>query len=160
MNKAEFLGKLKEYLGSYNIDRSVINENLDYYSIYIDSQVNKGRSEEDVIKELGEPTIIGRSIIDQVAREQEKTGKGSRVKYTYSAQDDSSYERASDPGRKEGSGGKGLSAKAKMILSVAAVCIILFLVVGLIASLFRLFLPVAIVGLITIGIVLLTDKRS
>lgn len=63
MNKTEFLQGLQSAL-SGNVPPETVWENLRYYSDYIRSEVQKGRSERDVMEELGDPRLIARTIMD------------------------------------------------------------------------------------------------
>lgn len=61
MKKEEFLRGLKEAL-SGDVPPSVVRENLRYYDDYIRAEVQKGRSEQEVVEELGDPRLIARTI--------------------------------------------------------------------------------------------------
>ena len=63
MNREEFLQGLTEAL-SGQVSPEVLQENLRYYSDYIYTEVGKGRSESQVMEELGSPRLIARTIID------------------------------------------------------------------------------------------------
>ena len=63
MSKAEFLDGLRRALSATG-SSSLIEENLAYYNNYIDAEVSKGRSEKEVLEELGDPRLIARSIMD------------------------------------------------------------------------------------------------
>ena len=63
MNKRQFLKELQEEL-SYELPDLLIRNNVEYYSSYIDSEMAKGRSEKEVLEDLGDPRLIARSIID------------------------------------------------------------------------------------------------
>ena len=63
MSKAEFLLKLRESLEN-DVDQSVVRDNVDYYGSYIDGEIRNGRSEAEVLGELGDPWVIAQSIID------------------------------------------------------------------------------------------------
>lgn len=63
INKIEFLQGLQSAL-SGNVPPETVRENLRYYSDYIRSEVQKGRSEKDVMEELGDPRLIAKTIID------------------------------------------------------------------------------------------------
>lgn len=65
MTKSEFIQGLKQALAGAP-DR-LISENLQYYNSYIDTEIAKGRSEEDVFAELGDPRWIAKSILDAEA---------------------------------------------------------------------------------------------
>lgn len=63
MRKAEFLAELQEALQG-EVPAAVIRENLDYYNQYISQEAAAGRSEEEIIGEIGSPRLIARTIID------------------------------------------------------------------------------------------------
>lgn len=63
MNKEEFLQGLQNTL-SGEVPTAVIRENLNYYNDYVQTEINKGRSETEVMEELGDPRLIARTIID------------------------------------------------------------------------------------------------
>lgn len=63
MNKLQFLEVLSEKL-SEELPRSAVLSNLEYYKNYIDVELAKGRSEETIMEELGDPYMIARTIID------------------------------------------------------------------------------------------------
>ena len=61
MSREEFLKQLKESL-SMSLEKVAVNEQLDYYDKYISDEINKGRSEKDVLDELGDPRLIAKTI--------------------------------------------------------------------------------------------------
>lgn len=63
MNKEEFLRGLQNAL-SGEVPPSVVRDNLRYYDDYIRTELRSGRSEEQIMEELGEPRLIARTIID------------------------------------------------------------------------------------------------
>lgn len=63
MTKNEFLNLLREDLDGM-VSQQVINENIAYYSSYFEEEMAKGRSEEDIYSELGNPSLTARTIID------------------------------------------------------------------------------------------------
>lgn len=63
MTKTEFLQELNEALQG-EVPAGVIQENMRYYDNYISQELTKGRTEEDIMEELGGPRIIARTIID------------------------------------------------------------------------------------------------
>lgn len=62
MTKQVFLNELREALTG-EVSSEVIMDTYRYYSDYIDEEVRGGKSEEEVIEELGKPFMIARSII-------------------------------------------------------------------------------------------------
>lgn len=65
MNKREFLQKLGEYM-SYELPRRYVEKNLKYYSDYIDSEIQNGKTQKEIFEDLGDPQLIAKSIIDAV----------------------------------------------------------------------------------------------
>lgn len=63
MNREEFLQGLQKAL-SGQISPSAVQENLRYYDDYIRTEVRKGRTESEVMEELGDPRLIARTIVD------------------------------------------------------------------------------------------------
>lgn len=66
MNKQEFLLRLKEALEN-DLSGQAVTENLDYYNRYITDEIQKGRSEAEVIASLGDPWMLARTMIDTSA---------------------------------------------------------------------------------------------
>lgn len=62
MTKQEFLNELKQSL-SGNVKPEVMMDTYRYYADYIDEQVRSGKTEKEVLSELGNPSLIVRSII-------------------------------------------------------------------------------------------------
>ena len=61
MKKNDFINELNEAL-EHNLDVQKIKEHTDYYERYIRSEVEKGRLEEEVVSELGDPWAIAKTI--------------------------------------------------------------------------------------------------
>ena len=72
MNTGEFLSRLEDALRG-EVSNQVIEANLQYYRDYITGEIRKGRTEEQVMDELGDPRLIARTIIET----QGGTGAGS-----------------------------------------------------------------------------------
>lgn len=62
MNKQEFIDRLRAALNG-RIPASEVEEMVNYYQDYINMEVRKGRSQEEVLKALGDPRLIARTII-------------------------------------------------------------------------------------------------
>ena len=62
MTRQEFLEELKSSLAG-EVSAEVMMDSYRYYSTYIDEEIRKGKSEEEVLEELGKPGLIARSII-------------------------------------------------------------------------------------------------
>lgn len=68
MTKAEFLEKLRIELSS-GVTPQVLQDNLNYYSQYFDDEIRKGRTEKEVLDELGDPWILAKTIVDAQGEE-------------------------------------------------------------------------------------------
>ena len=62
MNSQEFLDKLRLAL-SGQITANQVEENIAYYREYISAQIRMGQSEDIVLRNLGDPRLIAKSII-------------------------------------------------------------------------------------------------
>lgn len=88
MTKFEFTENLRKAL-SGRVNYNVVNDNVAYYENYIDTEVRKGRSEQEILEELGDPRLIAKTIIeaekaggtapDRVSEEEREHRFGGRV---------------------------------------------------------------------------------
>lgn len=63
MTRQEFLQELRIALQG-EISQAAINEHIRYYENYIIEESRKGKSEEEVIAQLGSPRLIAKTLID------------------------------------------------------------------------------------------------
>ncbi len=136
MNRVEFIRQLRVAL-SGSVNFNIIEENVRYYEDYIDMEIKKGKSEEQVLLELGSPRLIAKTIVE--------TNKIKETENT-SYYEDSSAPKGSDPIK----GGK-ITKIPLWLIGICVVFIILLLftaVTSLISVLLPILLPVFIVILI------------
>ena len=62
MTKQIFIDSLRRSL-SGSLDYTVVNEHVQYYSDYIDAQIRQGKSEGQVMEELGDPRLIAKTLL-------------------------------------------------------------------------------------------------
>lgn len=86
MNRHDFLQELRTVL-SGQVPEQMIQENINYYDTYINNEVQKGSSEDEVIASLGSPRLLARTIIDAY------TMSADDEKSQSTAQADTSYQR-------------------------------------------------------------------
>ena len=67
MNKTEYVQIIEKALVG-NISPQEVQETVAYYRDYIDMEIRKGRSEQEVLDQLGNPRLLVKSII--AAKEQ------------------------------------------------------------------------------------------
>lgn len=63
MNKTEFLETLRGQL-SGQIQSSKADAHVRYYRDYIETQLRSGRTEEEILAELGDPRLIAKTLLD------------------------------------------------------------------------------------------------
>lgn len=63
MNRSEFLETLRSQLTG-QMHEGKVAAHVRYYEDYIQSQVRGGRSEQEVLAELGDPRLIARTLLD------------------------------------------------------------------------------------------------
>ena len=61
MNKQEFINTLRRELAGID-DYDYINDTASYYENYIESEIRKGSTEEEVLAQLGDARLIAKSI--------------------------------------------------------------------------------------------------
>lgn len=140
MRKTEFLQELKSALEG-EVSPAVIQENLSYYDSYIAQEKEKGRSEDDIIEELGGPRIIARTIIDSSGAGAESGGQRQSQEVNYGRE-----------GRGAGFGYINLGKWYWKLLAFVIVIFFLFMVMtvvgGIFALIFRFAGPLIIIWLI------------
>ncbi len=62
MSRQEFIEKLRMAL-SGRMPSAAVADNVNYYEDYINMEIRKGRTEEDVPASLGDPRLIAKTII-------------------------------------------------------------------------------------------------
>ena len=67
MTKQEFLDKLRRALNG-NMAAGTVEDNIRFYENYFRAQMEQGRSEADILNELGDPRILARTLIDAAER--------------------------------------------------------------------------------------------
>lgn len=63
MNRTEFMNKLRMAL-SGALPYSLVEEHIKYYEDYMDMEISKGKSEEEILAQLGDPRLIAKTIIE------------------------------------------------------------------------------------------------
>ena len=71
MTKAEFLEMMEQKLTG-ELDEHTVGKTLRYYSEYIDSEMRKGKTEQEVLEDLGSPLLIARTILDTQGNETDR----------------------------------------------------------------------------------------
>lgn len=64
MDRQEFLGGLERTLRGGGISEALIWDHMNYYGSYFDSEAAKGRTEEEIAEDLGDPRLIAKTILE------------------------------------------------------------------------------------------------
>lgn len=139
MKKTEFLKEMGNKLQE-SMTRQEIEEQVRYYSDYIDSEVTKGKRESEVLEELGDPILIARNILSnyQPGRSQKETApRAGQEQFTM----------------------KKISRNGCLIISIIAILAVCVLV-WLAGSILRLLAPVLVPVLIVAAIVIMMKQRK
>lgn len=86
MSKQEFIDRLRAALNG-RISPNLVIENVNYYEDYINTQIRMGQTEDEVLKKLGDPRLIARTII-------ETSGQGNDKGYQKAGYQDTGYQNA------------------------------------------------------------------
>ena len=100
MTKMEFLEGLRKALGN-DLDCTTVQENVNYYDGYISDEVNKGRTEEEVTAELGDPWVIAQTVIDAEEAKRGISKEGSAYTSSNSGYSDPVYGDGGDYTRED-----------------------------------------------------------
>lgn len=153
MTKQEFLDGLRRAL-SGKVDIETIDEAVRYYEDYIDIQVKTGKSEQEVLENLGKPQLIAKSIVSA-----NRNNQGGE----YSSQTDRVYEEG-DQQRYSRSkmGDKGVRFIMNMPGWVATflALLILFVFIWFVASVLSFLAPVLIPAAIILVIITFVKNKS
>lgn len=148
MTKNEFLEGLMAALNG-EVSKAAVNENVRYYKDYIEQEVQRGKSEQEVLDQLGDPALIARTIIDTSGSGQSGYSDTYGQESTYSSSQGASEAQKGFHTEFNEEGGfdvkygrfKVNSWYGKLILIVAVVAVIV-LVVSLISGLISLVAPI------------------
>lgn len=158
MTQSEFLRELREALVNDDVEARAVQENIDYYNGYITDEVNKGRSEEEVLEELGDPWIVAKGIVDVPGNVSYTGTSGAASQYE---SNETGYgqerEQSSYHGRVHVA---GLDTWWKKLLAVLVVVMIVFVVIALVAGFISLLAPIIIPLVIIMIIVRLVGGRK
>lgn len=142
MNKTEFLQQLREALAT-DLSSRTVEENIRYYSQYISDEERKGRTEEEILNELGDPWLIAKTIINTGVPE-EKNAYDSSENNDYQG-----YGRRSDYNGMKVYRVDTWWKKALLIVGVIAVIgLILSLITGVVSLLAPVLVPILIIAII------------
>ena len=140
MRKKKFLNGLRDALVN-ELSPDEVNQQLLYYERYINEEVSKGKTEEEILEMLGEPRLIAKTILSSNGSMKENTGE------YYDTKDKQAKKKTENFMSINGIGGV-----------IKLVLILLVLVFG-IFTVFRLLLPV-LLPVAVIGVIFFLLKKK
>ncbi len=154
MSKQEFIDRLRTALNG-RIPASKVEETASYYQDYINTEIRKGKSEEEVLASLGDPRLIARTIIQTSGSE--SSGVGGEYEYDaggHTAQGSYSYggSQAEYSGYRMG-GLLGVLQRMPRWLLITLTVVIVFVVLSAVVSILASFAPLIIVMVIVVFLV-------
>ena len=152
MTKEQFIMELEQCLQG-EVSAYELSDSLTYYRQYFEDEIRNGKSEEQVVEELGSPRLI----IDAHGIEESASGNSRYGDNSYGsgyAQNDSSYrsygDAYSDRRDIENNNQKGaLQSAGKMIMTIIISALVFFIVLFLLRAL----LPLAVIIIAAVLIV-------
>lgn len=127
MNRDEFLRQFREALEG-KVSEQVISENAAYYRNYINSQINSGKDESEVLEALGDPRLLAKTI------EESSRFKGGSVEYQ---QDESKNTQGST---------RGKVTHIPLWVAGLIVFVLGIIIVAVVFHIFMFFLPLILIG--------------
>lgn len=156
MNRSEFLNKLREALEN-DLGAQAVQENIEYYDSYIRSEVQNGRTEQEVLDMLGDPWVIARTIINSAENERDYYG-GPPSSYG-SGQSTYTEEEEEKEIRHPILHLMGIDTWWKRLLFFVGVIIVLLIIVSVVTGLIAAVLPFALPLLILILVLRIMGGR-
>lgn len=143
MDKKEFLDVLYEQL-SGQMPEGTIAAHVQYYRNYIEDEQCKGRSEEDILNELGDPRLITRTLLDAEGASGNPQTTGA---YSTTYDDTAGYD---DNGRASSGSGRVKQHSFHLDLTTwygkLAVILIAIIVVILLCTILSVLIPIMLIA--------------
>lgn len=141
MSKQEFIDRLRYALNG-KVTPDVLQENLNYYEEYINTQIRMGRSEQEVLASLGDPRLIAKTIAE--------TSGGTRTEtYAREYSGNTGYEQSSY--RNDGNFHRGINKTVHMpgwlwvLIAILVIVLIFSFVFSVLSFLAPILLPILVV---------------
>ena len=141
MNKQQFLDDLRRCLKG-KIDDRELESNISYYSSYIDSQMAEGRTEREVLDELGSPRLIAKTIIQTYQMKDDPIRRQFRNR-TYTETDEE----------------EGFMEKLRKILILVCVVLVVLVVISVLFKVISFLIPLIAIILVVVLIMRMLDKK-
>ncbi len=150
MTKREFLDKMREAL-SNDLAEPAVRENIEYYDVYMTDEIERGRSEEELVEEMGDPWMIARTIIDISEPEDMK------LNYVYE-EEGQSYNGRQDS--YAGQTGFFVRGGWKLVVALLGFIGVLLALVAVVGGIISLVAPILVPVLIIMFVIRLFGRRK
>lgn len=138
MGKQEFIDRLRTALNG-RISPKLVLENVNYYEDYINTQIRLGRSESEVLEELGDPRLIAKTII---------TASGQENNDVYERTDNRENEyrgAGTQYNTQDGNKPAGLPGWFWIVFSILVIILVLGVVLSVLSFLLPIVIPILVV---------------
>lgn len=135
MSRQDFIDALKRALYG-KIDDFTLADHIQYYEGYIAQEIASGKSEQEVLNELGDPRLIARTLLEAA-----DTKTSSYTEYIVTDREGSSPEPEARIRRYE-----GWKAMAVTVFFILVFFLIVVLVFQIVAALFPLLIVIGVIG--------------
>ena len=133
MRKKKFLNGLRDALVN-ELSPDEVNQQLLYYERYINEEVSKGKTEEEILEMLGEPRLIAKTILSSNGSMKEDTGEY--------------YDTKDEQAKKKTENFMGINGIGGVIKLVLILLVLVFGIFTVFRLLLPVLLPVAVIGVI------------
>lgn len=146
MGKQEFLEKLRLALNG-RVSAEIVTDNIRYYEDYINIEVRKGRSEEEILAQLGDPRLLARTIV-QTHGDSGGKGRAADVSgdtHAYQKHTADSYGEEPESGRRKRFFSLHIPGRLYSVLSLLVFICILVLVLTVAFSVISIAFPILLI---------------
>ena len=137
MNKTEYLQIMEKALVG-NVSSQELQDIISYYRDYIDMEIQKGKSEQEVLEHLGNPRHLVKSII--AAKGQKNAGIETET------------------AQEERDGDRGRSFRIPLFLIIIIGLLIMWLALSFVVALAKFVIPILLPVAIVMGVVALIKR--
>lgn len=146
MSKREFIDRLRAALNG-RVSPNLVADNVNYYEDYINTEIQKGRTEREVLDSLGDPRLIAKTIVetngqDMAGTYQSDYDNGSPYRDADTREEyGSPYTRQPD----KGTGGVRIPGWVWTLLVILVVVFIFMAIFSVLAFLAPIIIPIIVV---------------
>ncbi len=139
MNKQEFINKLQIALNG-RLSPALVQENINYYEDYINTQIRMGKSENDVLESLGDPRLIARTIVETSVKSGNSTYESAE--YQNAGYRDTGYQNTNYRNQDSGFGQRKKMFRIPVWVWIIITIIVVMLIFSMIFSVLSFLAPV------------------